>query len=308
MAVITTEMYHARAESLGLKWLGSKAPKREVLITQWECPICGKQWEQSYKQLGHFDQCPHCFIGTLPQREQDYHNAALRRNWLWIAEELPSGRYKDTLWLCDKNHKTSKSYDQVFRGWNCNTCAENLIVKDYRALAKKHNLKWRKDHLPKTKVEGSFWTCERGHTFEATYDKIYKDGISCPECAKVTSARLLAPIYAKLFEHFSGELRASEQSGRVEFFVFGKPEIVVIYDFWYWNTIPDKKEAMNLELLTERDLLLLENKYKLLKIKSNGLFPYKGVIKDMVRRFEDRNVVVLHLKDWAQGDRRIDKE
>jgi len=175
----TEEDYHNLAKSCGFKWIGNVLPRNSHIKTWWKCEK-GHRWKAKYHSIQQKNGCPYC-SNHVKKTEEDYHNLAKSCGFKWIDKCLPKNIVTKTWWECEKGHKWKATYDSVT---NCPYCSGKAkkTKQDYHNLAKSRGFKWIDNKLPKNIMTKTWWECEKGHRWKATYGNIYS-GRGCPYCS-----------------------------------------------------------------------------------------------------------------------------
>lgn len=131
--------------------------------------------------------------------EKDYHALAKSRGFKWVGEVFPKDTKYLTLWECEKcEYVWEAHYNSIQQGSGCPDCAGKIrkTKKDYYNLANSCGFKWVGDVLPKTTKSPTWWKCEKGDRWKATYNNVCNHNSGCPVC--VGLVRKIEKDYYKL--------------------------------------------------------------------------------------------------------------
>ena len=180
----TEKDYHELAKIRGFRWAGDALPKDNRDPTLWECKKCGHRWKTAYSVLQQGRGCPAC-SNHVPKTEKDYHRLAKNRGFKWIGPTLPKGVVHRSLWKCKKCGYVWKArYSNIQQGSGCPDCSGQArkTEKDYHELAESHGFKWVGEVLPENTKDPTWWECEKGDKWKASYNSIQK-GRGCSVCS-----------------------------------------------------------------------------------------------------------------------------
>ena len=268
--------------------------------TTWECSE-GHQWEAEYNRIQQGHGCPYC-AGQGRKTPEDYHSIC---NGLmeWLGPKVPNTSTK-TEWLCLVcGNKWWSTYSNISsRG--CPECgylkrANQLRMKPkaYKQLATRRGFVWLGPEVPVVTAK-TWWRCENGHEWEATYHAIRGKGTGCPECLDFENGQRVSQpqrdLHAML-EQF-GTAVLNEPHGRLNIDVgltVGDVKIAVEYDCWYWHKDRLKKDA-------RRDRRLIRDGWRVLRVKSSTSLPTKEQLETAVNELiNGRFYTEIVLPDWG---------
>lgn len=183
---IPASEYIKLAESRGYKWLGEKVKSVEN-SSKWLCPN-GHIWKGTYTSMQSGSGCLYC-SSRRPKTEQDYHNIATSRGFVWLGP-LPQNISKKTTWKCAKGHVWKAAFSGLRQGKGCHICAMECRKKAlrlpsslYYEVAAKRDVTWLGPHT--SVVQNTGWRCVRcGQTFYSTYRSLEKRRVGCIPCGR----------------------------------------------------------------------------------------------------------------------------
>lgn len=265
---LSNSSYHSLAEQRGFKWLGPTV-MRNGDHTKWECAQ-GHKWRAAYTHIQQGKGCPHCAKNFLKTPE-DYHLAGLDRGIIWLGPEVLN-THTLTTWRCESGHTWEAIYLSIAnQGTGCPICAGNTkkTEDDYFRVASKRGITWL-GPLPDNVVTKTWWQCSIGHKWEAIYHNIRR-GSGCPKCADMVNGSMVSKPQRDLCNMLEpyGTAVINMPHGRWTIDValtIKDKKFAVEYDCWYWH-----KE--NLERDTTRDRELIQDGWRVLRVKSSTKLP-----------------------------------
>lgn len=281
--------YHHMAESRGFRWIGPEVPNI-FTGTGWQCEQ-GHRWMARYGNISTGRGCPFC-SNRIPKVAKDYWVLAKRRGFKWLGPEAPTTEDK-TEWECQFGHRWSATYQKIRKGKGCPYCYGNVpkTPNDYRALAESRGFIWVGLEAKGVKVK-TIWECQYGHRWEATYHHI-DGGTGCTYCIDMVNGARVSKVQRALCEMLNGDL--NHPFGRYSIDVALKIDgvtIAVEYDSCYWHLNRDEYD-------TQKDALLVEAGWRILRIKSNTQLPSREEIDVALGRLlSGEQQVEIVLDDW----------
>lgn len=117
-----------------------------------------------------------------------------KKNLPLTPKDLTAGSGKPVWWVCQKNHSWQAAPSTRNRGVGCPYCSNQKALYKYNdletkfpKLAKQWNFKKNTPLTPREVVPGSnkkhWWTCPKGHDYEAQVSKRTLRGTGCPVCS-----------------------------------------------------------------------------------------------------------------------------
>jgi len=295
----TPEDYHELAEHRGLRWLGPEVTRNNIK-TYWECQD-GHKWEADYSRIQQGSGCPYCY-GTAPKKPKDYIELAKNRGFKWLGPEVPNTK-ANTSWRCKEGHKWESPFTTIQAGHGCPYCTglSPKTKEDYIALAIDRGFKWLGPEVPNTKINTK-WKCPNGHQWEANYHNI-QGGTGCPLCIDMVHGQRVSKAQCELCEILGGHLNFPFGHFNIDIaLIVGESQIAVEYDSWYWHAHKEEEDAA-------RDKSLIENGWKVIRIKTNSQLPATSLIEKAIANIlegEDRIEIVLN--DWGNGPTRFGED
>lgn len=127
-------------------------------------------------------------------------NPSLIREWDWdknsprTPNDVTGGSGKPVWWNCKKRHSWEAAPATRAKGVGCPYCSNQRALFGYNDLETKHpkiamdwNYKRNKPITPREVVPGSnkkyWWTCPKGHDYEAQVSNRTSRGTGCPFCS-----------------------------------------------------------------------------------------------------------------------------
>lgn len=178
-------------------------------IVWWKGP-CGHEWRSSIDNRSRGNGCPICagsqiligfndLLTTHPQLSAEW---CYEKNGRLTPTQVTKGSHKKVWWHCPKGHNDYEStICNRVQGKGCPICSiekrslsrnQNRIRKNgslsqtHPLIAAEWNFSLNNGFSPDSVTKGSskkvWWTCENGHTYEATIaNRVH--GRGCPICA-----------------------------------------------------------------------------------------------------------------------------
>jgi len=242
--------------------------------------------------------------GKVPLTPDDYHALAKERGFRWLGPEVRNAR-TTTYWECEHGHRWKATYNKIHQGRGCPNCAIQRRAEErrtkpsaYRALAKERGFRWLGPEVPSV-LDRTWWECEHGHKWQATYGNVFHQGTGCPFCLDLVHGAQVSRVQRELCEMLGGEL--NHPLGRynidVALNVDGTP-IAVEYDSWHWHGDRQDQDA-------QRDEELRKAGWRVLRVKSNTLLPTPEQLEAAIAcLLEGEDQVEIVLDDWGKGPTR----
>lgn len=158
----------------------SYLPHKKSIPVMWICPK-GHHFKQTFSYMYSIHSCFHCQV--KPKTPNDYLRRGRAVNATWIGKRVPSSISHRTRWRCRKCDCVRHISYASLKG--CAKCSGLLKkgISDYRTMGKIHNVRWVGDTLPGSTVHKTSWVCARGHTFYASYNRLYNSNRNgCRNC------------------------------------------------------------------------------------------------------------------------------
>lgn len=132
----------------------------------------------------------------------DYHKLAQRRKFEWLGPWVQKTSIK-TAWKCSCSYVWEATYNNISAGKGCPLCGGSLPKneKAYHDVAKDKSITWIGEVLPPNVKTKTAWRCDKGHTWESTYDSVRNSGQGCPQCGveiRSKKRRAKSDFYKKL--------------------------------------------------------------------------------------------------------------
>lgn len=167
----------------------------------WRCEK-GHEWQaMAYTRTGGTG-CPYCvgkrawpgendLASQMPELAAQWHPT---KNRGVTPADIPLGSHHKAWWICDRGHEWQAMVKSRANGTGCPVCAnrrllsgENDLAATYPDLACQWHPSKNGKLTPRDIVAGShkkvWWTCERGHEWQATVASRTSGGAGCPVCA-----------------------------------------------------------------------------------------------------------------------------
>lgn len=172
----------------------------------WFCPDCGFEWQSCIYVRNAHSRCPACIGKTLARGINDLQtmNPELSSEWNYdLNKDLKPNDIKavstqKVWWICSKcgyEWKESPNNRRRNGRGRCPACQNSVVLAGYNDLATANSRLAAEWHpikngslLPSqvTAVTGkkAWWTCSRGHEWEAKISDRALRGYACPLCRK----------------------------------------------------------------------------------------------------------------------------
>jgi len=286
--------YHRVVENKHIIWFGVELPKNVNTKTQWKCLKCNYVWKARYSDIQQGSGCPFC-TNRVPKTEQSYHDLAKSRGFKWVGGLLPKTVLCLTLWECGIGHRWETKYNYIQQGSGCPVCSGNVkkTKNDYYMLAESRSFKWLGIVLPKNTSVSTWWECEKGDKWLASYHNI-QQGSGCPICKDLINGAPVSKPQRKLNNILCGYLNYLEGRYRIDVAIMRRSQkIAVEYDCQYWHEGNEEQD-------TKRDNFLISCGWKVLHVRSGHLLPTRKQIKKaIINLLEIENKIHnLYLEDW----------
>jgi len=301
----TPDDYVELARRNGIEWVGHHPANTEEL-TIWRCGRGHQDFDNSYEgvQSARGSGCQTCAqiarTESVRKTRKDYDQLAHSRGFIFFPP-IPKTVMRNANWICDQGHPMTVPYNSIRSGSGCMECARKKSADrqrysecHYRKLAGERGFVWQGPVVDNTWIKTN-WTCEKDHTFEATYNFI-QAGKGCGDCLDLVNGAKVSKIQRQLYENLGGELNRTE--GRLNIDIALEIEdqkIAIEYDGWYWHGGHEDSDD-------SRDKRLIKKGWKILRIRSGGLLPTKTEIDNALSKLVnggDREEIVL--ADWGKG-------
>jgi very-short-patch-repair endonuclease len=242
----------------------------------------------------------------VPLTDVDYQALADERGFRWLAPMVANAR-TSTSWECDLGHTWETTYNKIQQGTGCPVCsidagAEKRRVKPaaYKELAEERGFRWLGPKV-RSVLDRTWWECQDGHRWQATYGNLYHQGTGCPSCADMVHGSRVSKIQRELCETLGGKLNEPVGSFRVDVAVTvcGTP-IAVEYDAWYWHGNRQEHDA-------QRNAEIIDAGWRVLRVRSNPQLPTLAQLDGAIDRLvKGESRVEIVLPDWGVGPTRFD--
>lgn len=121
-------LYHALAQRLGFRWLGSEVSSANCKTT-WECRQAAHRWQSTYNKINHGRGCPRCATRSRADSHRhtsaDYHALAHQRGFTWIGPAVLTVARK-SWWRCLRGHSWRATYNSIQQGSGCHVCQDRV--------------------------------------------------------------------------------------------------------------------------------------------------------------------------------------
>lgn len=290
--------YYDLAKKHSLNWIDTVLPKNVNTKTRWKCKKCGYILEVSYNciQQSKHSSCKVC-AGNMKKTEEDYHFLAEFYDFEWAGDKLPKNIKTKTKWRCKKaGHFFKTRYNDIQQeSSGCPYCSGMIkkTFEHYGDVGKSRGITWVGGILPKNTGDLTWWECEKGHRWRATYSSI-QQGSGCPICKNIINGVMASKPQIKLNSLLYGSLNYQEGKRRIDVAIIRKSQkIAVEYDCQYWHKGKEKQED-------RRDKFLILFGWKMLHVKSRRLLPTRKQLKAAINYLLETNnkIYNLYLKDW----------
>ena len=292
LAPKTAQDFLDLAASRGFKCIGRNVVNTGA-ETMWECAE-GHRWSTSYNSIQQGSGCP-CCAGVATKVSDDYSRLAGEAGLVWLGP-VPANSKGTTRWRCPEGHLVQKSFNAVQA---CNGCLEcsGLAPKsptDYHELASKRGFEWLGRDAPNTHTS-TLWRCSKGHEWEAAYTTIHQ-GHGCPQCLDLVNGKLVSKAQRRICTMVDGELNAPLGRHRIDVAkTVDDIRIAIEYDSWFFH---GKKEEND----RAKDEVLLNDGWRVLRIRSNRLVPSKCQLDEAIEQLVDGDTYLdIVLDDWGEG-------
>ena len=168
----------------------------------WVCEA-GHKWQAAiYARTGGGKNCPYCSNRRVLEGFNDLATKNADALKLWDHEkndlsptEVTVASHKRVWWKCENGHAWQASVASVASlGSGCPYCSGKRVIKgenDLESCSPALAGEWcgeknpcSSDEISRGSKKKAFWTCELGHTWQATvYSRTGKQSASCPYCS-----------------------------------------------------------------------------------------------------------------------------
>lgn len=295
----TKEDYIKLAQSKGIFWESTTAPKNSRELTVWRCAH-DHTWKDSYHSIdAKYCCCPYC-IPNKKKEPEDYYRIAREADIEWLGPIVSNTKTK-TKWKCAKGHVWETTYDSIRSGYRCQTCARILTGKKIRVGPSAYDDLQSETGFTLLSVKPDrthdkvFWICPKGHIIKTSYHQI-KRGCGCYKCGNrlyINGSQVSSPQLelAKMLGVTTSNINYKVGRYSIDI-VIKQYKIGIEYDCWYWHEDVEREH--------KRDAYLIGEGWKLLHVKSGSLLPElsdveKALIKLVTNKSQVEEIV---LEDW----------
>jgi hypothetical protein len=166
---------------------------------------------------------------------------------------------------------------------------------DYNALAAERGFVWLGPE-PENAGTKTNWVCDKGHTWAAAYSTI-KIGHGCPSCLDMINGACVSKNQRALCKMVGGTLSGAKV-GRYTIDVVTESQgvkIAVEYDSWFYHGTNDEHDS-------SKDRALLEDGWRVLRVRSNRLLPSQEQVNSAIDRLVGGELWLdIVLDDWGIG-------
>ena len=225
----------------------------------WQCEE-GHEWEAVIpSRTLNGNGCPYC-AGQLvtdvnrlsiksPELVMEWHPT---RNSDLTPADVSYGTDRRAWWLCEKGHEWDAAIvSRALIRAGCPYCSGRRVTDDNRLSAKSPELvkEWhttrngdlRPDDVSYGSARKVWWTCERGHEWEAAIHS-RSDGVGCRSCSLPHRSKVeihLACELAAFFEDIdptrTHNIKTPEGRSMEVDILIGSQDLVIEYDGSYWH-------------------------------------------------------------------------
>jgi hypothetical protein len=184
---------------------------RSYRAAWWKCKS-GHSFQRAPRVMGTNAVCPHCKVGATSTSFADKYPALAG---LWHPEKNGALKPSDIepthagacSWRCPKGHDFQRAPVVMLRDSSCPSC--ELATTSLATVSPAAALEWHKtrngaltpndvdaDHLM-----NAWWTCSKGHDYQATVRARAKGGKRCPSCYGGWSVEAIREFVKSLLVH-----------------------------------------------------------------------------------------------------------
>lgn len=153
-----------------------------------------------------------------------------RKNLPLTSKDLTAGSGKTVWWICQKNHSWQASPSTRSKGVGCPYCSNQRALYKYNdletkfpKLAKQWNFEKNTPITPREVIPGSnkkyWWTCSKGHDYEAKVSNRTSRGTGCPVCSNHQILKGFNDL-ATTHPHLAKEWSKPKNSNKMPYEVF----------------------------------------------------------------------------------------
>ena len=164
------------------------------------------------------------------------------------AQEITAGSNKKAWWICEKGHEWEANIAARNSGNGCPYCSNRLAgygnsLADHSAHLI-HEIDFNRSNVDPTKIPAGsaqklWWTCDRGHSYEAPVRRRTMTGSGCRFCSAQTSAPEIR-LFCELKSIFGDALGREKLNGVEADVVIPSLKVAIEYDGAYFHS--DKLE------------------------------------------------------------------
>jgi superfamily II DNA or RNA helicase len=210
----------ARHPALAALWDASKNADdpTKLLVTSyktvwWACPK-GHSFERKPHLFVRDPVCPQCKVagggGSLADKKP--HLSAIwhrEKNGALTLATVDAMSAAPCWWRCTEGHEFQRAPLQMLRDSSCPTCAlaKTSLAVTHPTIAAEWNAK-RNDGVTPSTVDAdhimtAWWTCSKGHDFQATVRSRTKSNARCPTCYAGWSVEHIREFVKSLIGHIN---------------------------------------------------------------------------------------------------------
>ncbi len=281
----TLDDFKKLAEQVGFQYL-EKSAKPLLAPALWKCPV-GHRFETGFLTMFYQPRCPKCVSAETAKeksiRETDF-------------EQFISSMVEEDV----ENEDDLKPFPNIWP----------TVKEDYFRIATNHNLIFV-GPMPASIKDETRWQCKViGHVFSMSYSRL-KGGKGCPKCiataksaAKpIVNTTVSDPVYkiingskTSLPQREICELLNATLNYRVGRYcldcAFVEHKIDIEVDCYHWHKDRIEKDA-------ERDAFLIEQGWRVLRIKFSTKLPTLDEIEQALSILDTEQYAEIVMPDWA---------
>ena len=258
--VSETNNFLAKFPEKALYWDFSKnaqAPEEVASQTNkrfWFKCVNGHSFDSKLSNIANGKWCPFC-----SNQKVGYGNSLADTNQTLAAEwhpkknkitakEITAGSNKKAWWICEKGHEWEANIASRNSGNGCPYCSNRLAgygnsLADHSAHLL-HEIDFNRSNVDPTKIPAGsaqklWWTCDRGHSYEAPVRRRTMTGSGCRFCSAQTSAPEIR-LFCELKSIFGDALGREKLNGVEADVVIPSLKVAIEYDGAYFHS--DKLE------------------------------------------------------------------
>lgn len=279
----TIETCQEFAKQKGGRCLSTEYVNKETPM-EWECRD-GHIWPAIWGSIKRGTWCNGCSSPGSLHTMETVKKYAVVRGGRCLSSDTDLNRDDDMEFICMEGHKWRTKWVNMYGGttW-CRVCAgyNILDLKFCQEIAIERKGKClSKEYVNKeTKME---WECEHGHTWPATFGKIYHAGRWCPTCINKTEAKVydfLKDKYDDLGRQFKPEWLLNTETGFYFSFDFVLKDVRVVIEVDGRQHFEDikffKNDAeTNVKRDVEKMVKAVENNYRVIRLHQEDVWEDK---------------------------------